>query len=73
MFPVQEAHPLEYLFSLHQKKAPVRVEMMDGAVIEGSILGLDEHINLVIEKKETRKICVVYGYNVIEVNECINN
>lgn len=66
----QETPPLEYLFSLQQKEALVRVELVDEITLQGFLVGLDEHINLVLRKKLSARstVYVVYGHNVVSVS-----
>ncbi|OAG31858.1 hypothetical protein NEDG_00333 [Nematocida displodere] len=57
--------PIEVLFEQMKEGREVSVELLDGTVLTGSILGLDEHINLVLGDGETETL--VYAKSLVSV------
>ncbi|KAI5170564.1 hypothetical protein NEFER03_0023 [Nematocida sp. LUAm3] len=46
---MQEALPLEVLYALKQARRVVEIELTDTSVVQGYIIGVDEHMNLSME------------------------
>ncbi len=49
---------------------PIAVSLKDGSVIEGDLLGYDQHLNLVVaaEGPESEGTTVIRGDNVVTIN-----